>query len=240
MPTNAVDLIQVWVPDAPGLEAILARHPHVSAISVHEQGSLCFGRENPSRCVRPGFGPGIRGLIEIIDNNPLVCTDEAWVPVGADTCALIALSPLALTGLIAAAPALVSTSEFTSDLPLWLTDIGIDDPVAVQIEPMDLGTVVAVTALVAVRQELSVDQLRDMYAERYEGSFFVHEARDSWDTSLVAGTASAYYDLSVTPGDGDCLVKIRVIADANGKCGAAALIHMMNVMCGFEESLGVS
>jgi hypothetical protein len=239
VPTNAVGLIQVSVPEKPELKVMLSRHPYVSAITVHDQESLCFGREKPSRCARPGFGPGVRGLIEIIDNNPLVCTDEAWVPTGADTCALIALSPIALSGLISAPPALLSSSEFTPDLPLWLADIGIDHPATTQIEPMDLGTVLAVTALVHVKQELNLEQLRDMYAERYEGSFFVHEAKEFWDTSLVAGTAFAYYDLSVTPGVGDCLARIRVIADAYGKCSAAALVHMMNVMCGFEESLGI-
>jgi N-acetyl-gamma-glutamylphosphate reductase len=29
------------------------------------------------------------------------------------------------------------------------------------------------------------------------------------------------------------------MADRNGKCGAAQVVHAMNVMCGFEESLGI-
>jgi N-acetyl-gamma-glutamylphosphate reductase len=29
------------------------------------------------------------------------------------------------------------------------------------------------------------------------------------------------------------------MADINGKIGAAQYVHMMNVMCGFEESLGI-
>jgi N-acetyl-gamma-glutamylphosphate reductase len=47
------------------------------------------------------------------------------------------------------------------------------------------------------------------------------------------------YRLRVTPNDNASLLTIQVLADRDGKCGAAQVVHMMNVMAGFEETLGL-
>jgi hypothetical protein len=30
------------------------------------------------------------------------------------------------------------------------------------------------------------------------------------------------------------------MSDRDGKCGAAQFVHALNIMCGFEESLGIA
>jgi hypothetical protein len=58
-----------------------------------------------------------------------------------------------------------------------------------------------------------------------------------WDKGLVEGEPFALYRLSLMHDQPESLLKIQVIADKDGKCGAAQIVHAFNVMCGFEESL---
>lgn len=61
-----------------------------------------------------------------------------------------------------------------------------------------------------------------------------------WDVSLVAGQPFAAIRVADDSNDPQSeLVRARVLAEPNGKCGAGQIIHAMNVMCGFEEHLGV-
>ena len=55
----------------------------------------------------------------------------------------------------------------------------------------------------------------------------------------VLGRPEARYRLTLAPDSPHSLLTIRVLADFNGKVGASQVIHAMNVMCGFEESLGI-
>jgi N-acetyl-gamma-glutamylphosphate reductase len=45
--------------------------------------------------------------------------------------------------------------------------------------------------------------------------------------------------LELTEGESESLLAIHIMADINGKAGAGQFVHTMNVMCGFEESLGL-
>jgi N-acetyl-gamma-glutamylphosphate reductase len=57
---------------------------------------------------------------------------------------------------------------------------------------------------------------------------------------LVAGKPFSAYRLRVVPDEPNSLLTVRLLSDPLGKCGAAQVVHAMNVMCGFEESLGIS
>jgi len=61
----------------------------------------------------------------------------------------------------------------------------------------------------------------------------------AWDPSLVARKAAAAYRLSFAADDPTSLLTVRIMADKDGKCGSAQVVHAMNVMCGFEETLGI-
>jgi len=88
------------------LEAILLGHPALLMLDepAATPGVIEFGRRAQWRRLSLGLGPSpVRGLIELIDNNPLVCADDASAPGAIATLALIALGPLARAGLIRSA-----------------------------------------------------------------------------------------------------------------------------------------
>jgi N-acetyl-gamma-glutamylphosphate reductase len=103
------------------------------------------------------------------------------------------------------------------------------------------GSVVALNAMALISSDGNLDDIDDLYDEVYGRSFFVRRIEDGdWDSDLVAGKPWAAYRLRVSPGEGQALLTIQTMADLNGKVGAAQLVHAMNVMAGFEESLGIA
>jgi N-acetyl-gamma-glutamylphosphate reductase len=61
----------------------------------------------------------------------------------------------------------------------------------------------------------------------------------TWDIEHVKGLDHAVFTTRVSPFEDRALVTVLVMADVDGKCGAAQAVHAMNVMCGFEECLGL-
>lgn len=184
---------------------------------------------------------GLGGLLELMDNNPLVCTDSAWVPDAASTLLLIGFGPVAQAG-IAIEPPSVQTNAPIDDylLQLALTSVDWNEEVTAIHQEQDLDGIYAMTVISKVSNPGSWDELDDLYDERYSRSLFVRKDDESeWSTELVKDKPWAVYRLRLTQGEDFSLLTCQVMADPNGKCGSAQLVHMMNVMCGFEESLGI-
>lgn len=220
----------------PVISELLRQHPRVEPIQ-----SDCPGIVFGARSVMPKTGK-VGGLIELIDNNPLVCADHCWVPSPAGTLALIALGPIAEAGLLIEAPAFL-TSFPDADQTLIereLESASWTGGIMLQTENHDLGSVRGVYVVAKIRNPESFDDLDEIYRERYARSFFIRERGEAdWNKSLVESTPFAYYYLELSEGDNESLLSIHVMADINGKLGAAQYVHMMNIMCGFEESLGI-
>ena len=68
----------------------------------------------------------------------------------------------------------------------------------------------------------------------------IYQSGVDWLVSVIEHQPFAVYRLRVTPGPETSLLTIQVMADKDGKCGAAQVVHVMNVMCGFEECEGLS
>src|SRR5262249_50204787 len=101
-------------------------------------------------------------------------------------------------------------------------------------------SVLSLHAMVEITGVGELEELDELYDEVYGRSFFVRESGGDWDTRQVASHPHAAYRLRVTPGDdGKHLLTVQVMADRDGKCGAAQVVHLMNVMCGLEETLGL-
>ncbi|MGV3618245.1 MAG: hypothetical protein ACO1SV_23200 [Fimbriimonas sp.] len=234
-------MIDQAVSSDPIVRTLLARHPRVGAV-VEGAERLAWRRGEWDRTLDAGRDDiELHGLVELMDNNPLVCADAVSVPSPAATLALIALGPLAAAGMIAEAPALiVNFPADEADVARYLATEGWTGGVALRSEPVDLGTVLAATAMVEIVTPDDLDEIDALFEERFGRSFFVRRDETSeWDPSLVAGTPRAVYRLLIAPDRPNSLLTIRVLADRNGKAGAAQLVHAMNVMSGFEESLGL-
>lgn len=189
------------------------------------------------RSIAIGSGDGI---LELADNNPLVCADRVVLPCSEATLAQVALGPLARGGLLVERPTLLFSFEPDSvKVDAAFVPFGWTQGATVDSDPRELDGVLAVTAIAEIETPSNPDDLDDLYEEAFGRSFYVREAGSEWTTSQVAGKAYAVYRLRYAPGDERSLLTVLAMADANGKCGAAQVVHAFNVMCGFEESLGV-
>lgn len=227
----------------PAVARLLQSHPRVAFEAGGPTTGLVFRQGHWGRSVRvDDRAAELRGILEIIDNNPLVCADEVSVPGPGATLAAIALGPLAAASLIVEAPTFLVTVPTTEDeVDAFLRPMGWSGGTLVHVEPQELGSVVAGTAMVAIDTPEDLDDLDAVYGERYDRAFFVRRDEASpWDVSLVAGKPYAVYRLRIAPDQPRSLLTIRVLADLGGKAGAAQVVHAMNVMAGLEESLGIS
>lgn len=179
----------------------------------------------------------VTGLTELMDNNPMVCGDMVGVPGPVATLALIALGPLVRAGLllddpvmqIAGAPEGEAVSGF------------VGREVIVSYGDEDFKGVVVANIVAEIATPANWDEIDDLYRECYSRSFYVLESGDkAWDVELVAGKPHACYRLGCTVGEETSLLTVQVMADRDGKCGAAQVVHALNVMCGFEECEGIN
>lgn len=235
-------MIEAWTSD-PAIQRLLERHPRVAAVREGDALGVRFKDGDRIREVRVGDpGTDLFGLIELMDNNPVVCADSVSVPGPAGTLALIALGPLAAAGIIQERPAFVASFEIDeTDLGASLASAGWMEGADSHGEPQGLGSVMVASAMAVVATPEQETDLFDLYDERFGRSFFVRHTPDvAWSPDIVEGQPFAAYRISVAPDRPNSLLTVRVMADRNGKCGAAQVVHAMNVMCGFDDTLGIA
>jgi N-acetyl-gamma-glutamylphosphate reductase len=236
-------MLDVQISPIPALEALLRRHPRVrSVVASPGDAALQWSQEGWKRSIDVGEATAaLRGVIELTDNNPLVCADSFGLPNAAGTLACLALGPLAEAGLIVERPTmLINVEADESNISPFLKPFGWSDGLTVGGEATDLGGAVAATVTAAITTPERLDDLDGLFEERYGRSFFVrHDEASEWHVSLVLGQPHAVYRLRISPDQPHSLLTIQLMADRDGKCGAAQVVHAFNVMCGFEESLGL-
>lgn len=233
-------MLEVRTTNDPVLISHVSRHPHLNRVG--ECDSLIEWTQNGwNRKITKCGGSSLCGLIELLDNNPLVCADEASILDPAATLALVALGPMIRAGILVEPPSLLYSFEPELDcLQSHLPEFGWSEGLTVAIEPQEMGTVLACAAMGLVSTPANLDDLDLLYEEAYGRSFFVrmHES-GPWSTELVKNTPYAIIQLRVTVGEPHTLLTAQVLADRNGKLGNLQALHMMNVMEGWEESLGI-
>jgi N-acetyl-gamma-glutamylphosphate reductase len=171
----------------------------------------------------------------------LVCADNAWVPSAGGALAVLALGPLLEAGLVVEPPAiLLSFEDSEEEVAKGLMTVAYNNGFSFNCEDHDLGTVRGAYCIAKFSNPKSFDEIDDIYDERYGRSFFVRRTEDQpWVKELVEGKPWACYRLELSEGESESLLSIHIMADIGGKAGAGQFIHTMNIMCGFEESLGL-
>jgi hypothetical protein len=224
------------------LLSLLRSHPHVKEVVEGRGPGLRFQQGSWSRSIEIANPElEVAGLVELMDNNPLVCADVASVPDPGSTLSLIAVGPLIRAGLLVEAP--TDITNFVADPELigrFLAKEGWPDGVTYHQEPIDLGPVYVASCIAAISTPARIEDLDDLYAEAYGRSFFVRRAEEAWDIDLVHSKHHAAFKMQITVEYPTSLLSIQVMADKDGKCGAAQIVHCMNVMAGFEETLGIA
>lgn len=236
-------MLNVTIVPNRALRSLLENHPAIG--SILEQAGPSIFWTLPSgwhREVREGdLTCKLKGLVELADNNPLVCGNSFSVPDSASTLALIGIGPLADAGLLVEAPTMMTNAPCDEELISgFLRTEGWAEGITTHQEEVDLGGAFAATIVCAVQSSERIEDFDDLFDERYSRSLYVrkHEAGE-WHVSQVLGKPYALYRLRIAPDDPYSLLTIQVMADAEGKCGAAQLVHAFNVMSGYEESLGI-
>ncbi len=237
-------MVQINQPRDPVLAHLLKHHPEVELLSSPSpSGSIQFNFKNWSRELFFNGKPAEeRGLIELMDNNPIVCASTLSIPTPIATLTTIALGPLIRAGLIKADPAIHLSEEpaETEDILWHLDSLGYKEGATLGIEQSDFQNIVVANTMVEVQKLENHQDLDDLYDEAYARSFYVRNfENEDWDTKLVHNKPWAAYRLRLTPGDENDLLTIQTMADRNGKCGACQVVHALNIMAGFEESLGI-
>lgn len=224
------------------LHRLLEKHPHVKEIQPAEEAPLEFEQNGWRRKIWGGR-PDVEtsGLVELMDNNPIVCADEISVPSAGATLALIALGPLIRAGLMVESPTLqLSCSGDEAEIEAFLRGFGWGEGATTQFETVDLGQACACVAMANIQNLEDWSDIDTLYEETYGRCFYVNRAEDgNWDSERVVGKPGALFRLRLTPGEPTSLLTIQAMADRDGKCGAAQIVHAMNMMAGFEETLGI-
>lgn len=233
-------MASVTCPPGSSLWKLLTQHPMVTKLEAGD--SFTFDSVGGwRRTVSEGaYHAEVFGLVELIDNNPMICADEVSVPSPASTLSLIALGPISQAGLIQGEVVvhinvLPTEEEFLSAL----ASIGCSAPITVGVDEVDLEGVYACSAIIPVSDEMTLSDVEDIFHEVYDRTFYVRRATE-WHVKEVLGHPWAAYSLHLGEGnEGETLLTVRVMADKSGKCGAAQMIHAFNVMAGYEESTGI-
>lgn len=230
----------------PTLQHLLEGHP-IFEVAGEPSTGVHFHKEKWNRellVAEPGFeaiNGCLYGLVELCDNNPLVCADIFSVPSPEATLALIGLGPLIRASLILDDPVVqLSFTPEKDDLQEALRIQGWSGDAVVSVDEQELGSVRAAVCMAEVPLMDDYQEIDDLYDEAFGRSFFIRPVDALyWDAEQVRDKHHAVYSLRVSVGEDRALVTCLVMADAEGKCGAAQMLHAMNVMCGFEECLGL-
>lgn len=176
-----------------------------------------------------------------MDNNPLVCADKVSAPSPLATLALIALGPLIDAGIIEGDPVLMLNGPLpTDDVVAGLATTGFDRSVTLSWTADEAPDVLALAALIPIRTPDDLAEIDHLYEERYGRAYYVRLLPDAeWTPDLVRDQPWAAVQLRITVDEPTSLLTVRVLADRDGKAGSAQLVHLFNIMNGFEETLGI-
>lgn len=239
--------------------SLLRAHPGVVATDEGDK-LLQFTVGDRSREVRQGDPSAeVFGLMELVDNNPLVCADVASIPSPAATLVSIALGPVLLAGASLVPPIIqLNTTAQLADVQATLKAIAppidirmmtpaMDPSVATFVEGGLFGKGVASLGLLAVQVAMEVDrslglaEVTAMFDERFGRSFYIRRADTTgfFRPDDLINKTYASYRVGTSRASSNTMLLVEVAADPNGKPGAAGLIHAMNIMAGLEESAGI-
>lgn len=243
---GSAEKISVFTPHA-SLAARLQHHPRVANVAIEPDSAwdISFGFDGPQRHLGTAgrTESALFGLVELVDNNPLVCAETFAVLPGAEILATIALQPVLQAGLVLEAPVILTNAPIDETGLSERLDalLGWKQGAIVEEEPVDLGEVVAVNAIIAIPRMDNFDEIDALFQECY-GRTFTIRLNDSgdWDVKNVLGRDIAEYRLRLSVDESHCLLTVQTMADRNGMLAHGQLIHAMNVMCGFDDALGLN
>lgn len=237
--TNSIVLVRVA--DDNRLKSRIESHPFVRQVGDTSTALLEWESDQGVRSIVTGSeSVEISGLVELMDNNPLVCASRAGVPDPASTLALVALGPAIRSGLLVESPVCGFSFESSSDhVAAFLGTAGWKAGVLTHFEPVPSDGVLVCSATVQIAPT-SHAALQELYEEAFGPWFLLEQDRSAeWNPAKVSSLPNAFYRIEIMQDDLATLLTVKVAADRDGKCGSAQVVQTFNIMCGFEETLGI-
>ncbi|RMG24134.1 MAG: hypothetical protein D6724_06860, partial [Armatimonadetes bacterium] len=223
---------------------ILHRHPGVGQIDwvEEERVEIAFIEGTSLRSARQGVPTieGPYGLLELMDNNPLVCARHASCPGPAATLALIALGPLARAEMIADEPTLTFNFEDRhEEIAAALATEGWQQGYTISpANDPEKSRVLEGVIEVPLKEAVALEDIETLFDDVFGRTFFIRPA-SALPEEAVEGSPLARYEFEDYTAPPSPRIRIRVLADRDGKAGTAQVVHLFNVMAGFEEDLGL-
>lgn len=211
-----------------GLAAAFSRHPKVCAVvGEPASGVVSWSQGTWHRSIGVGCKAEVRGLVETIDNNPMVCCDSFAVPGPAATMALLALAPASRAGLVGPGAELRVSLGPEPEFDAFLFEADVPQCTTSDFE----SELCAAEARFSLTPGSCLADLEAAYREYYDRAFYVRLGDHNPSGTAFASVRLANFDGSAV---------VTAAADPRGKAGASQVVHAFNVMCGFVESLGVT
>jgi hypothetical protein len=233
-------MIHLQAPADPGLRRLLSGRPEIDLDPAPlDSPRLVWDQDGWRRTIH--IGPprplGQAGLLELMDNNPLVCADEASTPPPAAALALAAFGPIWQAGLALDEPAFESSSD--AQLRPWLETVQFSGDFLHESRGShhDLESL---NLFLPIRNPGHWSDLDDLYREAYGGAFSVEEWGEGDEPALAPESPMLAYRLRITPGEDESLFTVQTAGRRDGRLGPAQAVQMLNVMCGWEECLGLA
>jgi hypothetical protein len=222
----------------------LERHPRIAfSDDLCESAGVIFEKAERQREVGVGRDDWAEfGLLELMDNNPLICADKMSIPTLAASLSLIVLGPILLSGLVMESPSFVTNLTTDEDeIATALRTTGWDEGVTVRTEPEVAPEIAMATGIAVIQNVSDPEEIAELYEERFGTSALIRQATEGdWIQALVATKPLAIYRISLATDQPTSLLSVRVIWDRSGVFHAAQIVNAMNVMLGFEDTLGIT
>jgi N-acetyl-gamma-glutamylphosphate reductase len=204
-------------------------HPRVEFEGEAFGPGLRFRQGEWRREILVGEAAGdVAGVVELLDNNPIVCATSASVPGPEATAVLLALGPARRSGIGGGAEVSCSSRWTEGELESFMARMELGPAPEVICVPESSDRMVVASAVLLGAEDFA--EVAELYDEAYLRSFFVGRSAESEGRS-----PRAVYAVRAQQG----AVAVEVRLDRDGKGGAAQVAHLMNVMAGFEETLGL-
>ncbi len=225
------------------LAELLSHHPRIGLVATNDDPTV-LTLESPGRSRRLHIADARveqYGLLELMDNNPIVCADDISIPSLAASLFLITLGPLLLSGLVVEPPSFVTNLNcHGTDLARAVRSVGWDDEVDIMTEAVHVGGIALATGIAVIQSVSDPEELAEFYLERFGKSPLIRmEGSTEWSPQLVEGKPLAIYRITVNPDEPTSLVSVKAMVDFTGAFQAAQMVTAMNVMYGFEDEMGL-
>lgn len=220
-----------WIEAPAPVASLLRHHPRIEKVIVADSPIVRFTTRGWKRELHIGNSQCyVRGVPELIDNNPIVCCDEFSLPSPFAHALSLVAGPMSLSGIPTLVQAVASnlSSNNESD-KAFLEDIYLDTTRTLLTDRAGTESDI-LEAVLRIPEDIHLEEIIAIFRQRYDGAFLI-----SGESLPFPGATFSLAKWNLDEGT----FTVRIDSPVNGKFGAAGQVHALNVMMGYDEGLGL-